>query len=103
MDNWIPVVTQALRLKREPNNSHDVHAVAVYYDDQVIGHMPYNIAPTVSAFLRRDVNKGFAEVVGERVNCGAGYGLEVPCTYRWYGPKVYIDKMKETLRSTGHI
>ena len=28
MDYWIPVVRQALTLKREPN-SHDVHAVAV--------------------------------------------------------------------------
>ena len=35
-----------------------------------------------TAFLRRDINKGFAEVTGDKVNRGAGYGLEVPCTYR---------------------
>ena len=34
----------------EPTSSHDVHAV-------VVGHVPYNLAPKVSAFLRREVNK----------------------------------------------
>ena len=29
------------------------------------------------------------------VNRGAGYGLEVPYVFRLYGPKAYIDKMKE--------
>ncbi len=40
------------------------------------------------------MNKAFAEVTGEKVNRG-GYGLEVPCIYRLYGPKVYIARMKE--------
>ena len=26
--------------------------------------LPYNLAPAVSQFLRRDVNKGFVEVTG---------------------------------------
>ena len=29
-----------------------------------------------------------------KVNRG-GHGLEVPCVYRLYGPKVYIEKMRE--------
>ena len=33
--------------------------------------------------------------MGEKVNRGAGYGLEIPCVYRLYGPKVYIDRMKQ--------
>ena len=52
----------------------------VYYDNEVVGHIPYNLAPKVSAFLKRDDNKGFAEITG--MNRGAGYGLEVPCVYR---------------------
>ena len=94
------VVGQALTLKREPANAH---AVAVYYENQVVGHVPYNLAPTVSAFLRRD---GFAEVTGDKVNRGAGYGLEIPCTYRLYGPKPYVDRMKdivENWRSAGCV
>ena len=62
-----------------------------------MGHIPYNIAPRLSQFLKRDVNKGFAEVTGEKLNKGAGYGLEIPCVYRLYGPKVYVDKMKKLI------
>ena len=76
-------------------------------EDTGVGiYIPYNVAPKVSAFLRRDVNKGFAEVTGDKVNRGAGYGQEVPCTYRLYGPRAHIDKMKkfvDPVRSAGHL
>ena len=36
---------------------------------------------------RRDVNKTFDRVTGGKVNRGAGYGLEIPCVYQFYGPK----------------
>ena len=77
MDKWTPVIGQGLLLKREPTNSQDVHAVAVYFEDQVVGHIPYNLAPIVSAFLKRDINKGFSEVIGDKVNRGAGFGLDL--------------------------
>ena len=56
----------------------------------MVGHVPFNLAPSIS--LERDINKAFAKVVGEKVNRGAGYGLEIPCIYHLYGPKPYIDK-----------
>lgn len=99
MDRWTPVTGQELLLKREPSNSYDPHAVAVYLDADLVGHIPYNLAPTLSAFLRRRVNKGFAEVTGRRVNRGAGYGLEIPCIYRLMGPKMYIEKLKQIIDS----
>ena len=71
-----------------------------------IGHVPYNLAPYLSRFLARDVNKAFAEVTGEKVNRRAGYGLEIPCVYRLYGPKAYVDKMKvitDSMMSSGLI
>ena len=43
-------------------------------------------------------SKAFAEVMGGKVNRG-GYGLEVPSVYRLYGPKVYIEKMRELVNS----
>jgi hypothetical protein len=43
----------------------------------MLGYIPCTLAPKVSAFLRRDLNKGFAEVTGDK---DSGYGLEVPCT-----------------------
>ena len=30
---------------------------------------------------------------------GAGYGLEIPYTYRFYGPKAYIDRITEITES----
>ena len=57
--------------------------------------VPFNLASRLYYFLQRDVNKAFVQVTGEKVNRGEGHGLEVPCVYRLYGPKVYIDRMKE--------
>ena len=72
----------------------------------IVGHVPQNLAARLSLFLRRDMNKAFAEVKGDRINRGAGYGLEVPCVYRLYGPKMYTERMKElvdSLRLAGHL
>ena len=94
-DAWTPFIGETLVLKREPENSIHRFAVAVVLDGETVGHIPYNMAPTVSQFLRREHNQAFAEVTGERVNRGAGYGLEIPCKYHFYGPETYIEKLKE--------
>lgn len=97
-DQWLPVAGQLLLLRREPSNPHDRNSVAVVKTDgTVVGHIPYVIAPILSSFLARDSNEGKVEITGGRVNRGAGYGLEVPCIYRLYGQKKYIDRVKELL------
>ena len=73
MDKWTPVIGQTLLVKREPTNHKDKNAVALYEDDCIVGHVPFNLAPYLSRFLARDVNKAFAEVTGEKVNRKAGY------------------------------
>ena len=103
MDTWNPALSQELILKPEPSNYKDKHTVEVLKDDVIVGHVPYNLAPRLSQFLRREVNNAFTEVTGEKVNRGAGYGLEISCVYRLYGPKVYIDKMKELLKDLRNI
>ena len=70
-------------------NEKDSKAVAVLKEDVIVGHVPRNLSPSLFQFLRRDVNKTFAELTGQKVNRGAGYGLEIPCTYRLYGPPAY--------------
>ena len=77
-DIWTPVVGASLLLRREPDNSVDSSAVAVLREDQTVGHVPFNISSVISQFLRREGNQGFAEVTGDKVNRGAGYGLEIP-------------------------
>ena len=42
---WTPVLGQTLLVKREPTNSKDKNAVAVYLEDVVVGHVPHSIAP----------------------------------------------------------
>ena len=99
---WNPRVGQVLRLRKEPDNSHNRHAFAVMKSgDTVVGHVPYNLARLFSHFLAREFNKGSVYITGERTNRGAGYGLEVPCLY---GPKAFVDHLKqkvENLRDRG--
>ena len=94
-----PVLGQMLLVKREPTNRKDRNAVGLFLEDVVVGHVPHNLVPQFSQFLRRDVNKAFAEVTGQKINRGAGYGIEIPCVYRLYGPKVYIEIMNELVSS----
>ena len=65
---WTPVQDEILRLIPEPANSVDRNAVVVMNEGRVVGHIPFNLAPIISLFLRRDVNKAFARVTGGKVN-----------------------------------
>ena len=45
-------------------------------------------------------------VTGGKVNRGAGCGLEIPCVYQFYGPKPYINKLREvndSLKTSGLV
>ena len=106
MDIWEPTIGETLLAKMEPSNIKDRKAVAVIKDGETVGHVPLNLASKLFQFLRRDINKAFVEVTGAKVNRGAGYGLEIPCIYRLYGPSIYINRMKElvdTLVAAGHL
>ena len=61
-DKWLPVQGDVLLLARELTNATDKLAVAVIKSGDVVGHVPYNLAPTLSQFLRRDFNKAVATV-----------------------------------------
>ena len=93
--NWTPFRGEVLQLKQDSDNCADKSAVAVMKRDTVVGHVPYNLASMFSQSLNRDFNKATVEITGERVNRGAGYGLEVPCKYRLYGPKTYKGKIRQ--------
>ena len=42
---------EILVVKIEPKNRHDIHAVAIYRDVEIVGYVPYNLAPRMSAFF----------------------------------------------------
>ena len=94
MDIWTPVEDEMLRLIPEPTNSVDRNAVAVMKEGQIVGHVPFNLSSIISLLL-----KAFARVTGGKVNRGAGYELEISCVYQFYGPKPYIDKLREVIDS----
>ena len=55
MEIWTPVVGEMLVVKIEPMNRHDIYAVAMYRDTEVVGHILYNLAPSrMSAILMRE-------------------------------------------------
>ena len=83
---WEPENGEILPLKRESENYKDVNAVVK--DGCTVGHILRNLAPHFTFFLVRDFNKGLCEIVGERVNRGGGYGLEIPCIFKLYGPRL---------------
>ena len=74
-------IGEMLLLRREPDNIKDKSAVAVMKETDIVGHVPYNISSMLS-------HKSFVQVTSNCVNRGAGYGMEVPCTYILYGPQV---------------
>ena len=93
MDCWDPWNGEVLPLEREPTNPEDQFAVAIKRSGETVGHVPFNLAPIISAFLKRSCNKGLVEVTGNRVNRGAGYELEIPCKYHFYGSTQYIARL----------
>ena len=104
MPIWTPVIRQALLVKREPTSPKDKKHLRQFMKRTILGQLYHS--PYLSRFLARDVNKAVAEVTGEIVNSGAGYGLEIPCVYRVYGPKTYVIKLKkltDSLKAAGHI
>ena len=54
-------------VKRETTNPKDKNAVAVHIEETIVGHVPYNIAPYMSRFLKRNVNIAYAKVTGEKL------------------------------------
>ena len=91
---WNPALGDVLPLERETTNVKDKFALALMKGSTVVGHIPYNIAPAVSHFLKRSINKATVEVTGAAVNRRAGYGLEIPCKYRFYGTIDYIERLR---------
>ena len=74
-------------------------AVAVVKDDEIVSHLPAILSLTAFYYLAiaRLLNNGIAEISGQKVNRGAGYGLEVPCVYCFYGAEKYVKRLREVL------
>ena len=62
--SWTPTIGEELVLRRQPENEHSEHAVAIFKDGDVVRHVPETRSRLISYFLSYDGNVGFCEVTG---------------------------------------
>ena len=124
LDIWQPAISSEHSLRREPGNEVDKNAVAVARETQsgnttrassqaehlnthpneiavgmeVVGHVPKLMAQWVTKFLKRALNSGTVLITGKRIHRVAGYGLELPCEFKFQGNKYSCDWLKEELK-----
>ena len=60
-----------LILKGEPSNVAGRNVVDFYIGDLMVGHVPFNLASSISDFLKGDTKKVFAKMIGDKVNIRA--------------------------------
>ena len=72
-------------------------------DNNVAGHVPWALASTkqetgiIRHFLTKKGSKGQVQVVGKAVNRGGGYGMEIPCAYKFTGQPRNVDMLNKLL------
>ena len=95
---WAPVEGKTYSCTREPENEQGCNAVAVRYEDRVMGNIPLAISNCIFLFLTLPRSFLETKVTGKRINRGGGYGLEIPCKYPISGQEKTVDwiKRKET-------
>ena len=106
MDTWIPAVSLEFILKPEPSNYKDKHAVSVlkFVRHVIVRHVPYNLAPRLSQFLRREVNKALLRL-RERNKTEEQVRTRDAMCVPPYGPRFTLTRRKKCdLRDSGlHI
>ena len=84
---------------RERENCKGINAVTVVKDDRTVGHVLKNLAAHFLFFLAQDFNK----VAGVRVNHGSEYGLEIPCVFKLYGSKQFVEHLERLIDLPNNI
>ena len=82
----------------EEDNKHDDFAVAIKFEDRIVGHVPKNLSKIMNRFTKIPSCSLRCKVTGKRVNRGAGYELEIPVVYELIGPEKAVDWGEKTLR-----
>ena len=99
MNIWIPKVgDENVFLQPENENQHDKFAVAVVYDERVVGHVPKNLSKVFNQFMKISNCTIECKVTGKRVNRGAGYGLEITVQYTFTGPERAVEWAEKNVK-----
>ena len=64
---------------------HDKFAVAIVLGERIVGHVPKNLSKIFHQFMKGP------NCTIKHVNCGGGYGLEIPVQYRFTGAKKAVE------------
>ena len=80
-EQWVPWIGEVLPLERDPTNPENSNAFAVKNGSGTVGHVPFNLVPVVSTFLKRSVNKGMAEVTGI---------IKLSWCWLWFGDSMQV-------------
>ena len=87
---WNPLVgDDSLISEPEESKEHDKYTVAIVFDDwllkKVVGHVPLYWSKLAFKFLQFQNHSIRVAVTDQRVNRGAGLGLEIPVGYFFCG------------------
>ena len=96
---WLPFVGERLSVSHEEGNGHDRHAVKIARDGVIVGHVPREISREVWFFIAHG-GSVICEITGHRQH---GIGLEVPCTYTFYGKKKLVKKFQQLRKIFSHF
>ena len=92
---WTPVIGECLECRHEPRNVEDKNAIAVIKDETVIGHVPRCFSLWMKMILGLPKSNISCKITGNRVNRGAGNGLEIPCEYSAEGDRRTVNWLEK--------
>ena len=99
IDIWKPKVgDENFCLKSENENQLDKFAVAIVLEERIVGHVPKNLSKKFHQFMKIPKCTIRCKVTGKRVNCGAGYGLEIPVQYRFIGAEKAVEWAEKNIK-----
>ena len=68
-----------------------------YGQSKFVGYVPFLYSKVVSMFLTLPNTSVQAEVNGEKIHGGGGYGLEIAISYHFYGDEKDVNWLKNRL------
>lgn len=95
-DVWSPELGHKLECQHEPMNVHDSHAMGVYYNKKLVGHLPKDIS-TYFHFFTIHSGEVRGEVTGPRRYCKEAGGMEIPCKLTATGGKKMVERLKQLI------
>ena len=96
---WTPLIGECLECRHEPRNAEDKTAIAVIKDGTVVGHVLRRFSLWMKMFLGLPKSDISCKITGNRVNRGAGNGLEIPCEYSAEGDRRAVNWLEKRVSS----